>query len=103
MCLSKMAVFSSSSSQSMSIEPVDALPDVMGTVGVSPNDGLAAGFTDGIGKPGIGGAGGTGNEPVCDKLPAEGGGTGSGATDVTGGGGAGSPLNDEVLDCGGAE
>ncbi len=45
-CLSKIAVFSSSSSQSISIEPVEALvlAVTMGTVGVRPNDGGAGGF-----------------------------------------------------------
>ena len=87
----------------MSIEPVDALLDVMGTVGVSPNEGLVAGLAEGIGSPGTGGAEGTSNDGACDKLPGD----GSGATDATGGGGggAGSPPSAGACatDCDGAE
>ena len=68
MCVSKIAVFSSSSSQSMSIEladgpALDEPPDVIGTVGVSPMDVATGGLIEGTtgtgednGKFGKGGA-----------------------------------------------
>jgi hypothetical protein len=76
MCLSKIAVFSSSSSQSMSIELVDgpALdePDVIGTVGVRPREVATGGLIEGTtgtgddnGRFGNGGAAdGVGNAAV---------------------------------------
>lgn len=61
MCLSKIAVFSSSSSQSMSMEPLDvagvgsaAALVAMGTVGVRPSA-AAGGFTEGTTGTGAGG------------------------------------------------
>jgi hypothetical protein len=105
MCLSKIAVFSSSSSQSMSIDAVDGpLLAVIGTVGVRPKAvdaiGLADGF--GIGRPGMAGAEGMGRDAPCDRLLTDGG-IGSGATEVTGGGGAGWPLEIAAAACVGGE
>jgi hypothetical protein len=105
MCLSKIAVFSSSSSQSMSMDAVEEpLLDVIGTVGVRPKEAGAAGLADGfgIGRPGIAGADGMGGTTACGRLDIDGG-MGSGATEVTGGGGAGIPLVVDAPACVGGE
>ncbi len=116
-CLSKMAVFSSSSSQSISIEFVEplVLDVVMGTVGVRPSEGGAGGFpgNDGTGMLGTAADGGMGagiawarlpmdggggatapNEGVCGTGGADGGsGGGAAGIEATGGGGGGPPEN----------
>ena len=79
----------------MSMDAVEEpLLDVIGTVGVRPKEAGAAGLADGfgMGRPGIAGADGMGGTAACGRLAIDGGGMGSGATEVTGGGGAGIPL-----------